>query len=281
VLWSAAVTTSTDVDLTVASAAGLVVALRKDGAGTGEARLVLTENVAQTLDPATVTAVVELLYLAAGIPLSRLEAGMEVVCAAWQQESRLQALQAMAALGDGTQAYRAGVYEAGELAAWGTTPDWELRRADLADWALAWQRDGVYNAVKAALPDGWMSDWVEDADSIARWGRREMVLQLQQTTRAEAESQAALYLADHAYPPAAFTLGARSRARTPDGAWCSAYRIRAGDVLRLRDLLPDQDVLIDVAETRADASGIQITPRGTDNRLETLLAAQEQRFKGG
>jgi hypothetical protein len=137
----------------------------------------------------------------------------------------------------------------------------------------------VRNAVRARLPEGWLSAWFEDADSIARWGRREQVLSLAETAQAEAERQAQIYLEQHATALAGLRLEVDAYCRTPDGARFPIWNVRAGDVVRLRDLIPDQDVTIRVAETRCTAAGMEIVPAGADDRLETLLAAQDQELR--
>ena len=269
-----------DVDLTVDDT-GLVVALRKDGTATGEATFRLTEVLVQTLAGATNSEVAETLLDDAGLTSSVDASSLAVSRALWQEQSRLQAIQEMAALGDGMVAWRFVVYEQAQFGAWPEETTWELRREDLSRWSITWRRDAVHNAVRARLPDGWLSAWVEDADSITRWGRREHVLSLAQTSRAEAERQAQIYLAQYAEALAGLRLEADAYCRTPDGARFPIWNVRAGDVLRLRDLIPDQDLSIRVAETNCRADGIEIVPAGADDRLETLLAVQEQRIVDG
>jgi len=90
---------------------------------------------------------------------------------------------------------------------------------------------------------------------------------------------AQVYLTEKAEALAGLNLQSDAYCRTPDGAIHSAYLIRAGDLVRLRDLIPDQDLEIRVAETRATAEGVEVIPAGQDDRLETILAAQEQQLQ--
>jgi len=267
-----------DVDLAVDDTS-LVVALRKDGTATGEATFRLTQVVVQTLSGATNSQVVEAILASAGLGANVEESGLAVNRALWQEQSRLQAIQEMAQLGDGAEMWRYTVYEIAQFGAWPTEVTWELQRDDLSRWSITWRRDAVRNAVRARLPGGWLSDWYEDAESITRWGRREHVLSLPHTTQAEAERLAQIYLAEHASALAGLRLEVDAYCRTPDGARRPIWHVRAGDVIRLRDLIPDQDVTIRVAETRSSSGGMEIVPAGADDRLETILAAQEQSLR--
>ncbi|OQA16990.1 MAG: hypothetical protein BWY63_02557 [Chloroflexi bacterium ADurb.Bin360] len=268
-----------ELDLTVADT-GLVLALRKGSAGDGTAYVRLTGVVVQTLANATNSQVAEEILDTAELDGGAItESDLLANRAVWQKESRLQALQDMAQLGDGEASWLFAVYEAPQFGPWPTEANWELRRDDLSRWKVTWRRDAVRNAVRARLADGWMSDWLEDADSIARWGRREEVLELGDTTQAEALSLAQVYLAEKAEALAGLSLESDAYCRTPDGAIHSGYLMRAGDLVRLRDLIPDQDLLIRVAETRATAAGVEVIPAGQDDRLETILAVQEQQLQ--
>lgn len=243
----------------------------------------LTDVVVQTIDPATNSDIIAALLDDAGLSAYTIEPGIvEVGRATYGKETPLSALREMAALGDGVAGWLFTVYAGdGDVYAgpWSDTPTWLLERSELSQWALEYNRDDVRNAVRAELPDGRRSAWAEDATSIARWGRREITISVPQTTQAEAASLAAVYLADHAWPVRGLTLGVGSRVRKPDGTLFPAWLVRAGDVVRLRDLIPQEDTDIRVQETRADANGIALTPLGQDDRLEVLLAAQAQRLE--
>lgn len=243
----------------------------------------LTDVVVQTLDPATNGAVIAALLDEAGLSDYVIDTGgVTVGRARYGKETPLSALRDMAALGDGVAGWVFTVYEGdGEVYAgpWPAAPTWLLERSELVQWAIEYNRDDVRNAVRAELPDGWRSAWVEDAASIARWGRREETIAVAQTTQAEASGLAAVYLADHAWPVQGLSLGVGSRVRKPDGTLFPAWLVRAGDVVRLRDLVPQEDVDIRVQETRADEAGIALTPLGQDDRLEVLLATQAQRLE--
>ncbi len=268
-----------DVDLAVDDTS-LVVALRKDGTTAGEATFRLTQVVVQTLAEATNSSVIAEILADAGIGYDVEESGLAINRALWQEQSRLQAIQEMARLGDGTSAWRFVSYERATFDAWPDDVTWELRREDLSRWSITWRRDAVRNAVRARLPGGWLSAWFVDTDSIERWGRREYVLAAPDTLQAEAELLAQIYLTEHASALAGLRLTVDAYCRAPDGARYPIWNVRAGDILRLRDLIPDQDIEIRVAETKCSASGMDIVPAGADDRLETLLAAQEQAVRG-
>jgi len=268
------------IDEAVADAEGLVVALRATADGAGEATLRLTQITVRLVDPCTSSDIVEALLTAYGGMETDISAsGVQVDRAAWQGESYLEAISDMAALGDGAEAWLFQVYDdTASLGPWPETALWRLEREDLTQWRVEWRRDAVINAVRAELPDGWRSDWLTDTDSIARWGRRELTLRLPMTTRTEAEKLAAVYLDERAWPLASLQIDAGSRCRKVDRsiAW-PVWLIHAGDSVVLHDLLPDEDRVIQVAETEMSASGMRITPRGVNTRLDVILAGMERK----
>lgn len=242
----------------------------------------LTDVIVQTLNPATNSDIIAALLDTAGLTERTLETGIAVARARYDKDTPLSAIQEMAALGDGTESWIFTVYAGdGEVfcGSWSDDPTWLLERTELTQWAIEYERDAVRNAIRAELPDGWRSDWVENTESIARWGRREETISIPQTTQAEALSLATIYLADHAWPLRSLNLGVGSRVRKPDGSLFPAWLIRSGDVVRLHDLIPQEDTDIRVMETQANDKGISLTPLGQDDRLELLLAAQAQRLE--
>ncbi len=282
VVWSTAVDVDTTVDLTIANAAGLSLALKKNGAGTGQAYARLTQVVVRTIDPATNSDIVEEILGVQGVTSTVTASGLAVDRAIYQGRSPLAALQEMAELGDGTESWLVTVYEdAAAFGPWASDDDpvWRLERRDLVRWGLEWRRDAVINAVRAELPDGWRSAWVTDSASIVRWGRREKTLRVPQTTQDEAERLAAIYLDDHAWPIAGLNLEIGSRCRKPDGSLWPMWLIRAGDVVVLHDITPDTDQVIRIQEMRASPRGVQLIPYGDESRLEVMLAAQEAQLQ--
>jgi len=282
VLWSAIADTDPDgeeVSETVADAAGLVVALRASTDGPGKAEFRLTQVAVRTVTPCTSSDVVSELLTDTDLTAVVESSGVTVDRAAWQGESYLEALGEMAALGDGDESWLFTVYDdVAAFGAWATTALWRLEREDLPQWRVEWRRDAVVNAVRAELPDGWRSAWLTDDESIARWGRRELTLALPMTTQVEAERLATVFLAERAWPLAALQINAGARCRKADRSqtW-PVWMIRAGDVLVLHDLLPDENRVVQVAETEMSADGMRITPRGVDSRLEVILAGMERR----
>lgn len=281
VLWSATADTDPDgetVSETVADAEGLVVALRATGDGAGEAEFRLTQIAVRTVTPCTSSDVVSELLGDTDFTSNVESSGVTVDRAAWQGQSYLEALNEMAALGDGKEAWLLTIYDVAAFGAWETTALWRLEREDLPQWRVEWRRDAVINAVRAQLPDGWRSAWLTDQDSIERWGRRELTLALPMTTRTEAERLATVFLQERAWPLAALQIDAGARCRKADRSqtW-PVWMIRAGDAVVLHDLLPDENRLVQVAETEMTADGMRITPRGVDARLEVILAGMERR----
>jgi len=287
VLWTVAVTTTADIDEAVASAGGLELALRKNGNGTGEASARLTYVVVRTLDPCTSSDIVTEILSDAGIDGEIESSGLDVARASYQGNSAtaLRALSEMAALGDGTEGWVLVIYDVdgddvgAEFRAWEDTATWLLAANESKfKWTLEWKLSDIYNAVRGELPDGYRTSWYTDADSIAYFGtRREKTLRLPMTTQAEAATWAQLYLADHAWARAALRLDAGELCRKPDGSLFPATFIRAGDVITLRDMIPDRDETIRVQEASVNNGTVTVVPVGVDDRLEVLLAARDIR----
>ena len=153
---------------------------------------------------------------------------------------------------------------------------WELQRDDLSRWSIMAAGRGLQCGARA------FAEVVKlvgtRTQRVSRAGRRERA-EPAGYTQAEAERLAQIYLAGHASALAGLRLEVDAYCRTPDGARRPIWHVRAGDVIRLRDLIPDQDVTIRVAETRSSSGGMEIVPAGADDRLETILAAQEQSLR--
>lgn len=281
VLWSSTVAVETDVALVVDDADEIGLYLYATAGGEGVASVRLTEVAVRTLYPCTSTDILQDVLALASITEFDVQASaLAVDRADYQGESRLAAVEDMASLGDGSEPWVMAVYESGAIfRAWSDDADWLLTRGDLDSWSIRWNRSAVRNAVRAELPDGWRSEWFLDEDSIAQWGRRDKTLRLSRTTRVEAEAMAQIYLADHAFPLSGLRLQAGAHCHRPGGsAWWPAYRIRAGDVVLLRDFLPDQDITIQVQETKCNGKRVDITPVGSLERLELLLAVMARQI---
>lgn len=287
VLWTSAVAVEEDLDEVVANAKGLVLALRKNGNGTGEASVRLTYVVVRTLDPATTSDIVTELLDAASIDGEIDSSALDVGRAIYQGNgaTALRALSEMAALGNGAGGWVLAIYgnnaamcaAKAEFRAWESTATWILTaNEEKLKWSLEWNLSDIYNAVRAELPDRYRTAWYIDADSIEYFGaRREKTLRVPMTTQAEAATWAQLYLADHAWAKAALQINAGVMCRKPDGSWFPATFIRAGDVITLRDLIPNKDETIRVQEATVSNGVVQIVPVGIDDRLEVILSARD------
>lgn len=273
------------IDEVVADAEGLMWALRKNGNGAGEASARLTYVVVRTVDPATTSDIVEALLTTAGVDgivdASGLDADRAIY--AGGSATAMRALGEMAALGDGAEGWVFAIYDVtgndagAEFRAWDDTATWLLAANESRfKWTLEWKLSDIYNAVRGELPDGYRTDWHTDADSIAYFGaRREKTLRLPMTTRAEAATWAQLYLEDHAWARAALRLDAGELCRKPDGSLFPATFIRGGDVITLRDMIPDRDEVIRVQEVSVSNGTVTVVPVGVDDRLEVILSARE------
>lgn len=278
VLVAYTVTTSTTFALSIAATSGLRWALEYTGAGgTGEATARLTDVIVRTLNPTNTEDVFEDVVVAAGISVNSVAStGIAFDAAAYQgRDRRWDVFEDVQQLGDGTESWVATVYEFGaDLLAWESDPRWVITPEQVAALGLQQDREDIFNAVRAQLPDGYLSAWQTDADSIARYGRREYTLRLGQTSQAEAVRLAQVFLADRAEAYSGIRLDAGLEVERADGSIWPSYFIRAGDVVRMRDLLADEDVDIRVQETVFDGRVMRIVPEGAPNRLEVVLAGR-------
>lgn len=266
-------------DIDVEMDAGVIeffLATQQDGYANAFAKI--TQACVRTLDPSTNDAIISTVLAANGIAEADVRGtGLTLDQAVYEGANGVDVIKAMAFLGDGAESWVCVVYGDGaELRPWATAPDWLLTRADLDTWSISRDRVNVHNAVRAKLPDGWISAWFEDADSITRYGRREKTLPLPQTSQAEAERMAQIYLSERANILNSLRIEAGRLIRKPDNSLWPAALVRAGDVMVLRDLIPQQDVTIRVAEAQANGgprgATMQIVPLGASSRLEVLLA---------
>ena len=242
-----------------------------------------TQVCVRTIDPSTNDAILSTVLAASGIALADVRAsGLTVEQAVYEGRPGTDVMKDMAFLGDGNESWVCAIYPAGaEFRPWPALPDWLIERSDLAAWSIQRDRANVINAVRAVLPDGWLGAWVEDAASIARYGRREKTLSVPQTSQAEATAWARIYLAERASVLSSLRLEANALIRKPDNSLWPVVMIRAGDVIALRDVIPLQDLLIRVAETQYTGATMQITPLGASSRLEVILARRNaQQVRG-
>lgn len=245
---------------------------RQDGFANAFARV--TQVCVRTLDPTTNEGVIREVLTDNALALADVRAtGLTIDQAVYEGRPGTDVIRDMAFLGDGANSWVFVIYADGaEFRPWSASPDWLLTRADLDSWSIARDRANVSNAVRAKLPDKWISEWFTNDASIARYRRREKTLSLPQTSREEARRWAQIYLAENAYVLSSLRIEAGRLVRKPDNSLWPAVMIRAGDVIVLRDLIPDQDVSIRVAETQFNGASLQIVPMGVSSRLEVLLA---------
>lgn len=255
----------------------LTLALRALEALNAEAFVRFTTISTATIETVTNDEVLRSLLTGAGIETDQVEtSGVELDQVLYTGENVLSAARDMAGLGDGAATWRLLIYERGaEYSAWPTTPDWIIPRQWLETGEITLSRNQIYNAVRARLNNGWLSDWYEDAGSIARWGRREKTLPYTNVTELEAIKRVQLYLADNAEPIAGLRVEAKAIIERADGSRWPAAMMRAGDVVALRDWTPGSDTLIKVQETDYDGRRLRIVPAGGATRLELLLAKQQ------
>ncbi len=279
ILWSSAVAADEDIAATVADADGLVFALRKDGDGAGEATARLTQVVVRTMYPCTSSDIIEHFLSSAGLETDGIVASELVVDrAVWQGQGRGTAIRDMAELGDGTETWRFGIFERAIFGSWPDDASWLLVAGE-GDVEVGYRRAAVRNAVRARLPDGHVTDWYTDTASLARWGRREKTLDLPQTTWNEADQLAQVWLTDHAWPPiTGLRIKAEAVIRALGGPLWPVWRIRAGQVITLRDVFPYRDVDVRIAETQATRGGVAITPLGAESRVELWLAVMARQL---
>lgn len=247
----------------------------------GEAFATATDVVVRTVEPTNSEDVVTLALVQAGIARHDVQStGIEVNDAVFDGTATGQdVIRSMAQRGDGTNAWLAVIYEDGAVfRAWAPDyePDWLILREDARELPISKDVLSVRNAVRGLLPDGTLTAWQEDADSIDRYGRRELTLNMEQTTVTEAERLVRVYLNERKEPLVSLEIGAETRIRKPDGSLWPAYLVRAGDVVVLRDFFPYRDEVIRVAETEYDGETLRVLPQGIENRLEVILANRDR-----
>jgi hypothetical protein len=265
-------TVTYDIDVAV-DVSGLEFYLRPttpNGKGNAKA----TQVCVRTIDPSTNQAIISEILAANGIAEADVrETNLVIDQAVYEGRPGTDVIKDLAFLGDGVESWVCVIYGDGaELRPWSAQSDWMLTRADLASWSIERNRSNVANAVRAKLPDKWISEWFEDRASIARYRRREKTLPLPQTSQAEARRWAQIYLAENANVLSSLRIAAGHLIRKPDNSLWPAVMIRAGDVISLRDLIPDQDLLIRVSETQFNGATMQIVPVGASSRLEVILS---------
>jgi hypothetical protein len=244
--------------------------------GLAEAFVKVTRVTVRTLDSTMSEAIIDEILTANELSGTLQASGLEIDQLVSEGRSGIDVIRDVAYLGDGNQSWLFVIYEHGaEFKPWSTAPDWLVTRADLAMWSIQRDRENVFNAVRARLPDRWTSEWFEDAKSIARNFRREKTLNLPQTSQAEARRWAQIYLSEMANVLSSLRIEATSLVRKPDNSFWPAVMIRAGHVVALRDLIPQQDVIVRVSETTYNGSTLQIVPVGASSRLEVILARRE------
>ncbi|MBN2389884.1 MAG: hypothetical protein JXR84_04130 [Anaerolineae bacterium] len=275
-LWSTTENHDADIDLTLDNVDGLALVLECTVTGDSEGYVRLTELRVQTLVSCTPDAIAGAILDDEGVTYAADVSTVDVDAAVYQGETPLRVIQDMAYLGDGEESWRFTLYDGANLAAWDSVETVQARRRDLPGWEIEYRRNDVVNAVRTELPDGWRSDWVEDGDSIAQWGRREKTLALDKMARTLAEQYAVLYLKENAWPIAGIKLESGAVVQRADGSPWPAVMLRSGDVLMLRDLIPGDPRVVRIYETEASKGGVRITPQGALNRVEYLLATQKR-----
>jgi hypothetical protein len=242
----------------------------------GAARLRLTHVCVRTMAATTNTAIIAAVLAENDLSGSLQDSGLTIDQMVSEGKTGIDLVRDLAYLGDGSQSWVCVLYENGmEFRPWSTTPDWLVTRADLATWSIQRDRENVHNIVRARLPDGWKSAWISNAASVARYGRREKTLSVPQTSQAEARRWAQIYLSEMANVLSSLRIEATRLVRKPDDSLWPAVMIRAGHVVALRDLIPQQDVIVRVSETTFNGSTLQIVPVGASSRLEVILARRE------
>jgi len=275
-LWSTTSNHDADIDLTLSSVDGLALVLECTVTGDSEGYARLTELRVQTLANCTPDAISGAILDDEGVDYNAEASDVDVDAAVYQGETPLRVIQDMAYLGNGEESWRFVLYDDAEFAPWVESETAQVARRDLPGWEIEYRRDDVINAVRVELPDGWRSDWVENEESIAQWGRREKTLALEKMARTLAEQYAAIYLEENAWPIAGIKLESGAMVQRSDGSPWPAVLLRAGDVLKLRDLIPGDPRIVRIYETEAGADGVRITPQGAINRIEYLLATQKR-----
>lgn len=180
------------------------------------------------------------------------------------------------------------------------TVDWEMELRDVAAGGLTLSRSAknlwnrmiaLYSAIDPLEGPGARksTSWAEDADSSGTYGDREYVLSLAGMSDAGAEAARDAALEDMK-EPSQYTM-----ARFNGWAWDAGkrrrplYMIRAGDVLRIRDLVPEEAMFdtpkldslrtffIRETEYDVDRNMLRVVPDFESGLLDIMIARESLR----
>jgi len=170
--------------------------------------------------------------------------------------------------------------------------DWCMSLADLASGGIRFCRSSsnLWNRVAAIYSSEVgareMTDWVQDDDSIAQYGRRDYILSLAGVTEDVAEKARDVALEIYKQPSQSATARFRGYAWDRNGVRKPLYLIRAGDVLRIKDLVPSEAMLdseladslrtffLVETEYNDDTGELRVSPDFASPLLDILVARE-------
>jgi len=176
-----------------------------------------------------------------------------------------------------------------------TEPDWHVRKQDLADaggFSLRRSLGGMYNKTRMIYNtyDGMRvaTSYASDTDSQTDWDlTREISVSMGEGGTETSVSARDAYLADHKQPPQSANIGITDRIQDKHGVTKDLWHVRAGDILMIDDLVP-QDALLEmpqldqmrtfwIQETNfsLDSYTLTITPGAPGPLVEVALARAE------
>ena len=171
-------------------------------------------------------------------------------------------------------------------------PDWYIFKRDLSGGGGLTLRRSVRDmwnrcATLYSSYDGMrvITDYVEDSDSISKWGiTRERAVSMGEGGTETSASARDAYLKDHADPQQAATAMVIQRVQDKNRKTQDLWHVRAGDVLRVDDLIPEEAIIerpeldalrtfyIIETEFNLDNYNLTITPDSPGQSVEVALA---------
>ncbi|MCK9597630.1 MAG: hypothetical protein M0R06_01240 [Sphaerochaeta sp.] len=146
--------------------------------------------------------------------------------------------------------------------------DWRVRVEEIG---LQWTRtlDNVYNAVDIVFAGSLTTGESTDTTSIARYGRRKLVAEVDTQSENAAVVMRDIFLESHKDPvPSISPFTVKGKCRDGGGAWRECSRIKAGDVMTIEDWLDGYTFMIGHTRYNWSDNSIEVTPETIPQSLE-------------
>lgn len=211
--------------------------------------------------------------------------GLDLLDVVYEDAAVGEALDELAAQGDGSQLWETGVAEGGALylrPQGSAAQTWYIDAGSIeAQQTLTQLVNSAYAVYKSAAGRALRTSPAGDADSVTRYGLTRRKAVKASTTNATIAAQVAQNEVIAAADPIPQASVAFTRVYTPSGQDVPLWQVRAGDTFVIRNLPPNNDPAIDklrsfrLARTEHDvlANVLKVVPESPLPELEYQLAA--------